>query len=346
LDSEAERRGKRKRKGSNRLECCCYTNFYERNSFSMNSITQDMKYRQSLVGFALKYGVSRASRKYNRARSYIYFWLSRYDGTLESLACKSRRPHSHPKQHTEQEITLLRNMYRRNPRLGRVELWCRLRKRGYTRSLSGLYRILHKLQLQPKAKKKLYKPKPYQQMTFPGKRVQIDVKIVPKVCKVGEAVAERLVQYTAIDEFTRLRYLKAYKEQSTHSSKDFLLSLIPYYLKRGIEIHCIQTDNGLEFTNRLTSHQTHRLTAFELAAQALGIKLKYIRPYTPRHNGKVERSHREDQKRFYSHRRFYSFEDFARQLAAWQPRSNQLPMRPLGFLSPAEFLEAYTVQDV
>ena len=179
MDSEAERRGKRKRKGSNRLECCCYTNFYERNSFSMNSITQDMKYRQSLVGFALKYGVSRASRKYNRARSYIYFWLSRYDGTLESLACRSRRPHSHPKQHTEQEITLLRNMCRRNPRLGRVELWCRLRKRGYNRSLSGLYRILHKLQLQPKAKKKVYKPKPYQQMTFPGERVQIDVKIVP-----------------------------------------------------------------------------------------------------------------------------------------------------------------------
>ena len=127
---------------------------------------------------------------------------------------------------------------------------------------------------------------------------------------MGEAVAERLVQYTAIDEFTRLRYLKAYKEQSTHSSKDFLLSLIPYFLKRGIEVHCIQTDNGLEFTNRLISHQTHRLTAFELAAQALGIKLKYIRPYTPRHNGKVERSHREDQKRFYSHRRFYSFEDW------------------------------------
>ena len=43
----------------------------------MNNITQDMKYRQSLVSFALKHGVSRASRKYNKSRSYIYFWLSR-----------------------------------------------------------------------------------------------------------------------------------------------------------------------------------------------------------------------------------------------------------------------------
>ena len=186
-----------------------------------------MKYRQSVVGFALKYGAGRASRKFNKTRSYVYFWLKRYDGTLASLACRSRRPHSHPNQHTDAEIKLLQDMCRRNPRLGRVELWCRLRKRGYTRSLSGLYRILHKLHLQSKPKKKVYKPKPYQQMTFPGERVQIDVKIVPKACKVGEAAGERLVQYTAIDEYSRLRYLKAYKEQSTESSKDFLLSLIP-----------------------------------------------------------------------------------------------------------------------
>ena len=312
----------------------------------MSSITQDMRYRQSVMEFALRHGVCKASRRHNRVRSYIYFWLKRYDGTLESLACRSRRPHSHPNQHTEEEKTLLRNMCRRNPRLGRVELWCRLRDRGYTRTLSGLYRVLHKLDLQPKPQKKLYKPKPYQQMTFPGERVQIDVKVVPKACKVGEAASERLVQYTAIDEYSRLRYLKAYKEQSTDSSKDFLISLVSYFLRKGVEIHCIQTDNGFEFTNRLAGNQTHRLTAFEITAQTLGIKLKYIRPYTPRHNGKVERSHREDQKRFYNQRKFYSFDDFARQLAAWQPRSNQLPMRPLGFLSPVDFLKQFTVQHV
>ena len=321
-------------------------NTNERNSFSMNSITQDMKYRQSVMEFARRHGVGKASRKLNRARSYIYFWLSRYDGTLDSLACKSRRPHHHPNQHTEQEIKLLKDMCRRNPTLGRVELWCRLRKRGYTRSLSGLYRILYKLHLQIKPQKKVYKPKPYQQMTFPGERIQVDVKIVPKGCKVGEAAQERLVQYTAIDEFSRLRYLKAYQEQNTYSSKDFLLSLVRFYTRKGIEVNCIQTDNGFEFTNRLISNQTHRLTAFEVTAQALGIKMKHIRPYTPRHNGKVERSHREDVKRFYSNRTFYSYEDFARQLAAWQSRSNRLPMRPLGFLSPVEFLNEYSVQHV
>ena len=81
----------------------------------MNSITQDMKYRQSLLTYAQKYGVSRASRKYNKSRSYIYFWRARYDGSLQSLACQSRRPHSHPNQHTPEELKLISDMHRRNP---------------------------------------------------------------------------------------------------------------------------------------------------------------------------------------------------------------------------------------
>ena len=56
------------------------------------SITQDMAYRQSLMKCAEKYGVSRASRKYNKSRSYIYFWKARWDGTVESLACRSGAP--------------------------------------------------------------------------------------------------------------------------------------------------------------------------------------------------------------------------------------------------------------
>ena len=94
------------------------------------SITQDMAYRQSLMKYAEKYGVSRASRKYNKSRSYIYFWKARWDGTPESLACQSRRPHSHPNQHTETELKLIRDMRRRNPNLGMVELWHRLRQKG------------------------------------------------------------------------------------------------------------------------------------------------------------------------------------------------------------------------
>ena len=82
------------------------------------SITQDMAYRQSLMKYAEKYGVSRASRKYNKSRSYIYFWKQRWDGSVASLGCQSRRPHGHPNQHTEAELKLIRDMRRQKSNPG------------------------------------------------------------------------------------------------------------------------------------------------------------------------------------------------------------------------------------
>ena len=300
------------------------------------SITQDMAYRQSLMKYAKKYGVSRASRKYNKSRSYIYFWKQRWDGTAASLACQSRRPHSHPNQHTAAELKRIRDMRRRNPELGMIELWHRLRQRGYTRRPESLFRVMRKMGLFPAEKpKKQYKAKPYTQMTRPGERVQVDVKVVPRRCIADPDL--RLFQYTAIDEFTRLRFLAAYPEQSTYSSADFLRRLTEWYARRGIKVECVQTDNGFEFTNRFSTSRRDLPTLFEKTAAELGIRHKLIRPYTPRHNGKVERSHREDQKRFYSSHFFYSLDDFSKQLAVHNRRTNNLPMRPLSWLSPREF---------
>ena len=314
-------------------------------SFMSKSITQDMAYRQSLMKYAEKYGVSRASRKYNKSRSYIYFWKARWDGSMASLACQSRRPHSHPNQHTEAELKLIRDMRRRDPKLGMVELWHRLRRRGYTRRPESLFRVMRKLGLFPQVEKKpAYRPKPYEQMTYPGQRVQVDVKVVPRRCIADPEL--RLFQYTAIDEFTRLRFLAAYSEQSTYSSADFLKRLFKWYARRGIRVECVQTDNGFEFTNRFSNSKRNQVTLFEKTATDLGIRHKLIKPYTPRHNGKVERSHREDQKRFYNTHSFFSLDDFGGQLAAHQTRTINRPMRPLHWASPRQFLLAFSVQDV
>lgn len=299
-----------------------------------------MRFRQSLLEFARKYGVSRAARKFNKTRSYIYFWMQRYDGTLPSLACHSRKPHSHPRQHTEAELALLRNMRRRNPTLGLVELWFRLRKRGYPRSLSSLFRVMKRLQLfPPKKTKPRYVPKPYQAMTHPGERIQMDVKIVPRTCLAQKD--RPLFQYTAMDEFTRLRYLQAYDEQSTYSSARFLRAAVRWFRRQGIQVECVQTDNGTEFTNRFVSARKNRKSLFERTAADLHIHHKLIRPYTPRHNGKVERSHREDQKRFYQTHSFASLQDFSVQLQQYLRRSNNMPMRPLHWLSPKDRLRQF-----
>ncbi|MEI3357067.1 MAG: leucine zipper domain-containing protein [Clostridia bacterium] len=107
-----------------------------------NSITQKLKYKQSVIKFSYKYGVTKAAIKFEESRRTIYRWRERYDGTLESLKDKSRRPHSHPNQHTEEEIKLIRNYKRNNKETGLVVLWVKLRKAGYTRIVADLYRVL------------------------------------------------------------------------------------------------------------------------------------------------------------------------------------------------------------
>ena len=150
--------------------------------------------------------------------------------------------------------------------------------------------------LPEQSEKQPYSPKPYEQMTYPGQRVQIDVKVVPRSCCPA---GQRFFQYTAIDEFSRLRYLAAYEEQSPYSSANFLKKAYAFFKRHGFTVECVQTDNGFEFTNRFAQSKRELVTLFEKTAAELSIQHKLIRPYTPRHNGKVERSHREDQRRFY-----------------------------------------------
>ena len=193
------------------------------------------------------------------------------------------------------------------------------------------------------SKKKEYEPKLYQQMTYPGERVQIDMKYVPAK-NLTEEVKEidgRYYQYTAIDEYTRKRVLWASKEQSTSASTEFLKVMMR---KFPFKIECIQKDNGFEFTNRLNWQGTKKKTMFESKLEELGIKHKLIKPKTPRHNGKVERSHRKDQERFYYNKIFWSFEDFKNRLKYWEREYNKFPMKPLGWKSPNEKLKEFELK--
>ena len=278
-------------------------------------------------------------------RKTIYRWREKYDGTAKSLKNKSRRPYSHPNQHTAEEIKKIKDYKYKNKETGLVVLWVKLRKAGYTRSITSLYRVMQRLGIYNKtpSKKKEYEPKQYQQMTYPGERVQIDVKYVPTKSLTKE-VKERdgkYYQYTAIDEYTRKRVLWASKEQSTSASTEFLKIIMK---KFPFKIECIQTDNGFEFTNRLNWQGTKKKTMFENKLKELGINHKLIKPKTPRHNGKVERSHRKDQERFYYNKVFCSFEDFKNRLKYWEKEYNNFPMKPLGWLSPNEKLEEFKLK--
>lgn len=90
---------------------------------------------------------------------------------------------------------------------------------------------------------------------------------------------------------------------------------------------------------------------FEETARRLKIKVKRIKPHTPKHNGKVERSHREDQKLFYSEMMCLNHlitdeNNFKRRLKRHQDRTNNRPMRPLNYRSPKQHLEAYKKKQI
>ena len=305
----------------------------------MNIITQDLKFRQSVVKYYYRNGATATAAQYKIGRKTVYRWAKKYNGTIESLANESRRPHTNPRAHTDKEIKLIKDYKYKNKDTGLVVLWVKLRKAGYTRSITSLYRIMIKIGIYKKApsKKKVYEPKEYQQMTYPGERVQVDVKYVPSKCLTKELKeqGERYYQYTAIDEYTRMRVLWFAKEHSTYESKNFvdiIVKKFPFKIKE------IQTDNGFEFTNRLSYYTSirDRKTMFEEHLEELGIRHKLIKPYTPRHNGKVERSHRKDQERFYYNKVFFSFEDLVNRAKYWITEYNNFPMRPLKWLSPNE----------
>lgn len=299
----------------------------------MDKIAQDSQYRQRMMAYSEHHGVEETANRYHVCRKTVWKWSKRWDGTAKSLEEKSRRPKSSPRKQKPWEIELVKRMrkkYVEDLLLG----YQKAREKGYKRSYGCFKRTAEKeIPLKKKAPKR--KNKPYQRASYPGQKVQIDVKYVPSYCV---ADGKKYYQYTAKDECTRWTYREMYEEHSTYSSQQFLLSLVehaPFMIRE------VQTDNGSEFTKRLMSNDPNDKTLFEQELERMGIIYHRIRPATPRHNGKVERQHRIDEMRFYRHMRMYSLEDGRRQLARYQRQSNNNIMTCLGMRSPNQVLQLY-----
>lgn len=275
-------------------------------------------------------------RKYHISKASLMRWNKRYTGDKSSLMDRSRRPHTaHPNAHTIEELTWIRNLRRRNPHASCLEIYGKLRLRGYRRNPASLYRVMRKLGYiyQPKVKgTSKYVPKPYDTPSEIGKKWQIDVKYVPIRC-LSKSLAPytRYYQYTCIDEASRERYTYYYDSPNMHNTVDFIIRAIKYY---GYKPEEIQTDNGSEFTWNKSNY--HALHPMDRLCQKLKINHHKIRPRTPRHNGKVERSHRTDNERFYSHNIFFSLDDLRRKGAKYIRRYNDTPMRILHYKTPLE----------
>lgn len=312
----------------------------------MNSITQNEKKSKRYLPHEVKTKVNAVKmyrktkdidyvcRAYKISKSSLMRWNKRYDGTRESLMPKSHRPHTpHPNSHTEQEIKWIKDYHRRNPNISVCEMYGKLREeKSYSGHPGSLYRIFVKLGFRKKVestKKKSRHLGKYDTPTRLGEKWQLDVKYVPNACYSGDD-GEKFYQYTIIEEASRKRFIYPYKEQSGYSTVDFVKRAITYF---GYAPKIIQTDNGSEFTNFT---KTNRIHTFDKFCRTYKIEHKLIRPRTPWHNGKVERSHRNDQERFYNFLKFYSYDDLLVQMKRYLNRSNNIPMAVLGWKSPQQ----------
>ena len=300
----------------------------------MKSLSSDARYRQRVVRYSYKHGVTQAGIRFRRSRQAIYEWRAKWDGSWKSLMEGSHRPKSHPKQHTEEEKRLILRHYARN-KDDRIVLWDTIRQKGYSRHYNSMNRVIQRLIGEETKKKTAKKPKPYQRADYPGQKVQIDVKYVPGRCVAN---GQKYYQFTAVDECTRWTFREMYDEHSTYSAKDFLMKFLE---TEPFPIREVQTDNGTEFTNTLLVKRATHKTLFEQALLDMEILYHRIRVATPKHNGKVERQHRCDELRFYGKLRMYNLADGRKQLAAYNKKSNDIPKICLSFLSPNQVLEKY-----
>lgn len=302
----------------------------------MKIITEEMRYRKRLCEYAIKNGVTNAARRYHTNRKFVYRQLEKYDGTVRSLALKSRKPHNHPNAHTEEELILIKKVKSRYGNDGLAEVYVQLKKRGYKRSYGSMVKQIRKMPKEKIKRRGGYTKHEEIRDQYPGDKVQVDIKYVPKECLRFDTMNKKYYQITAIDEYSRKRILEIVDEKSVTNTSQFVKTL---QTSIGLRINTIQTDNGPEFVNNQI--KTDEPTLFERTLETLGIKHRRTRPYSPWQNGKVERSHKIDGERFYSKQEFKSVEDLKIKVKRYNARYNNIAKKVLGFKSPNQIVEEY-----
>lgn len=200
-----------------------------------------------------------------------------------------------------EKILYLRTEYRVGPQ--RIA-WYLERYHGIKTSCSTVYRTLVRngmRRLPRHAERRAIHTRRYAKRV-PGHHVQMDVTFLSLETATGQRI--RRYQYTAVDDATRIRALRVYDRHNQNNAIDFM----EYVLERfPFRIHTVRTDRGHEFQSQFPWHVEDK-----------GMRHVYIKPRSPRLNGKVERSHRTDKEEFYQLLTYTDDVDLNQKLTAWE----------------------------
>ena len=123
----------------------------------------------------------------------------------------------------------------------------------------------------------------------PGELLHIDSKKLARIVQVGHRVtgdprdsvegAGWEAAFVAIDDRSRVAFAEMFADERKRSAAEFLEHAARYYHHLGVEVRCIMTDNAKVFRSR----------PFIAACRRWRLRHIFIKPYTPRTNGKAER---------------------------------------------------------
>jgi len=266
----------------------------------------------------------------------LKYWLAAFrEFGIDGLENKSRRPKSNPKEtpiRIKEKIIELR----KDKKQCALKIMWDLLDEGIIIHFQTIQKIIKTEGLTRKYRTRK-KNIPYEtKQWMPGEMVEIDVKWVP-----GRIHGDRYYQFTAIDCASRWRYLNAYPFQSNDFAVKFveeLMAIAPFKIK------AIKTDNGSIFTNRYLGYAMSkdplniRLHDFDVLCNNMDIMHYLIDPGKPAQNGKVERSHRTDQQKFYDEESFATFEELKYKLRLWNMFYNDTKHCSLGGKTPNQAL--------
>lgn len=263
-------------------------------------------------------------------------WKKAYkDGGKEALVPKSTKPKTQPNEtpiRVKEEVIALR----KKTCLCAQKLHWKLEKQGIVVPVRTIGKILKDEGLVRRYRKKKIQYKYIRAQRQPGELVEIDVKHVP-----GAVQGRKYYQYTAIDTASRWRHLEVFDQECTHHSIKFLERVIERFPHT---IQAIKTDNHATFTNRyngtykredLSPRKIHALDHF---CAVHSITHYLIDPGKPAQNGTVERSHREDEEKFYQQESFRNFKDLEKKIRLWNSYYNNLEHCSLDGKTPNEIL--------
>lgn len=220
-------------------------------------------------------------------RSFLkYYNRFKQSGKTEDLLPRKRGPKwksRRPLPFIEQKVIALRKQGN-----NKYEISCILKPqlRQFTPSPSGVYNITKRYglnKLTPKMqsnKRRIIKEKA-------GELAHIDTHYLPKGIVATEP-KKRYYLYGIIDSCTRVAWVELTEDLTALTTmfaglRSFNI-LAEHY---NIKFREALTDNGPEFGQKQSKSKYNH--AFERMLSELGVKHRYIRPYRPQTNGKIER---------------------------------------------------------